>query len=257
MPSLPDDPSPDAQQAVDVVGTVHPEFAAWRAAHPQATFAEIEAAVEAALSRLRAQLITDTLPAPADATAAAAPPVPPRCATCAVPRDADGTPHPHTTALSYFARMADAATFSQLATWETHHRGTTTAGGVAAVLDGAVWHQGVVDLHRPDAVRILDFPHAAQHLSAAAHAVWGEGNPAAAGRLGGWLGELKRGNPADVLAAVATLPTTAARDPAMAAAVVQQTVEYLPVAGGSGRTRRSARRDCRLAAGAWRAGTRW
>ena len=136
-------------------------------------------------------------------------------------------PHPHTTALSYFARMADAATFSQLATWETHHRGTTTAGGVAAVLDGAVWHQGVVDLHRPDAVRILDFPHAAQHLSAAAHAVWGEGNPAAAGWLGGWLGELKRGNPADVLAAVATLPTTAARDPAMAAAVVQQTVEYL------------------------------
>ena len=90
MPSLPDDPSPDAQQAVDVVGTVHAEFAAWRAAHPQATFAEMQAAVEAPLSRLRAPLITDTLPAPADATAAAAPPVPPRGATGAVPRERRG-----------------------------------------------------------------------------------------------------------------------------------------------------------------------
>ena len=146
--------------------------------------------------------------------------------------DGDGTPQPHTTDVSYFARMADAATFSQLATLETHRRGTTTAGVVAAVLDGAVWQQGVVDLHRPDAVRILDFPHAAQHLSAAAAAVWGEGSPTAACWLAGWLGELKRGDPADVLAAVATLPTAEARNPAAAAAVVQQTVDYLATRWG-------------------------
>ena len=141
--------------------------------------------------------------------------------------DPDGPPHPHTTALSYFARLTDAETFGRLATVETYRRGTPTAGTVAAVLDGAVWQQGFVDLHRPDAVRILDFPHAGQHLSGAAHAVWGEGSPTAACWVSRWLGELKRGDPADTLAAVATLPTAAARDPAAAATVVQQTLDYL------------------------------
>lgn len=141
--------------------------------------------------------------------------------------DRDGLPHARTTDLSYFARLADADTFGRLATVETHRRGTTTAGQVAAVQDGAVWQQGVVDLHRPDAVRILDFPHAAQHLSAAAAAVWGEGSAASRCWLDAWLGDLKRGDPADVLAALATLPTATARDPATAATVVQQTLEYL------------------------------
>ncbi|HXR65325.1 MAG TPA: hypothetical protein VN729_05350 [Ktedonobacteraceae bacterium] len=33
-------------------------------------------------------------------------------------------------------------------------------------MDGADWLQGLLDLHRPDAMRILDFPHAAQRVSA-------------------------------------------------------------------------------------------
>src|ERR1700730_3648548 len=33
-------------------------------------------------------------------------------------------------------------------------------------MDGADWLQSRVDLHRPDALRILDFPHAVQQLSA-------------------------------------------------------------------------------------------
>jgi hypothetical protein len=77
----------------------------------------------------------------------------------------DGAATAHTADVSYFARLTDAETFGRLATTETHRRGTETAGQVAAVLDGAVWAQGFVDLHRPDAVRILDFPHAAEHLS--------------------------------------------------------------------------------------------
>jgi hypothetical protein len=66
----------------------------------------------------------------------------------------------HTSALSSCSRMADAASFTRLATVETHRRGTTTATAVAAVMDGAEWEQGVTDHHRPDAVRILDGPHA-------------------------------------------------------------------------------------------------
>jgi hypothetical protein len=141
--------------------------------------------------------------------------------------DAAGPPQPHTTDLSYVARLADADSFGRLATLETHRRGTTTAAMVAAVADGAVWLQHFVDLHRPDAVRILDFPHAAQHLGGAAQAVWGEGSAAARCWLSGWLTELKHGDPAAVLAAVATLPTTEAADPAAAATVVGQTMEYL------------------------------
>ncbi len=66
----------------------------------------------------------------------------------------------HTRHLSYFSRLADADTFDRLALVETHRRGVENAGQVAAVLDGAEWLQGFADWHRPDALRILDFPHA-------------------------------------------------------------------------------------------------
>jgi hypothetical protein len=68
--------------------------------------------------------------------------------------------------LSYFSRMTDAATFLDRLEVETRRRGLTQAPRVCAVMDGADWLQGLIDLHRPDAVRILDFPHAAQRFSA-------------------------------------------------------------------------------------------
>ena len=46
-------------------------------------------------------------------------------------------------------------------------------------MDGAEWLQRFVDLHAPDAVRILDFPHAAQRLAPIAQAVWGTAYPGA------------------------------------------------------------------------------
>ncbi len=71
----------------------------------------------------------------------------------------------HTCHLSYFSRMRDAVTFGDVAQVEMHRRGVSQAKAVCAVADGADWIQDFVDLHRPDAVRILDFPHAAEHLS--------------------------------------------------------------------------------------------
>src|SRR5262245_20894437 len=68
-------------------------------------------------------------------------------------------------ALSYFSRLADAETFTRLALVETHRRGLEKAQQVAAVSDGAEWNQSFVEVHRPDATRILDFPHAAQRVS--------------------------------------------------------------------------------------------
>jgi hypothetical protein len=73
-----------------------------------------------------------------------------------------------THAWSYFSRLTDAATFADLAEVETRRRGVLQAAQVCAVTDGADWLQGFIDLHRPDALRILDFAHAAQRLGAIA-----------------------------------------------------------------------------------------
>lgn len=92
--------------------------------------------------------------------------------------------------VSYFARLADAQTFGAQALGEMHRRGVEAAGAVAAVQDGAPWLQGFVDYHRPDAVRILDWPHAAEHLTSVAEAVFGVQTPRAqrvAERLRRWL----------------------------------------------------------------------
>ena len=88
---------------------------------------------------------------------------------------ADGTTRPQATQLSYFSRLAPAATFIPLSVVETHRRGLRAAAEVAAVLDGAEWLQGWTNYHCSDATRILDQPHALEHLYALAEALWGSG----------------------------------------------------------------------------------
>jgi hypothetical protein len=66
----------------------------------------------------------------------------------------------HTEELSYFSRLSAAETFGRLALVAAPRRGTDTANTVCAVSEGAEWIQGFVDFHRPEAVRILDCPHA-------------------------------------------------------------------------------------------------
>lgn len=130
------------------------------------------------------------------------------------------------TEISYFARLTDAATFTEVAAGEVYRRGVETAGTVAGVVDGAPWCQTFLDTHRPDAVRILDFPHAAQRLTDVAEAVWGEGAAA-----GAWAAVQRQalgdGAVASVLAAIRTLPVATSRDPAAAAQVLTETLGYL------------------------------
>lgn len=139
---------------------------------------------------------------------------------------ADGSPPVHAAELSYFSRLADAATFTRAALVETQRRGTETAGRVVGVVDGAEWLQACLDFHRPDAVRVLDFAHAVGHLTTAAQATFGIGTAAAA-----WLAAqahaLKHGDPAAVLTAVGALPTAHAADPRAAAEAAATTRAYL------------------------------
>jgi hypothetical protein len=128
--------------------------------------------------------------------------------------------------LSYFSRMADHQTFARLAWGELWRRGTPRAGVVAGVMDGSEWLQGFLDYHRPDAVRILDFPHGVEHLTAAAQASLGQETAASRCWLAQMAHELKTGEPATVLAAVCTLPVEQAALPEQAAAVREQTIAY-------------------------------
>jgi hypothetical protein len=67
---------------------------------------------------------------------------------------------------SYFSRLTDSDTFQRLALVETQRRGVETAAQVGFVTDGTEWLQKFADHHRADAVRILDFPHAGEHIAA-------------------------------------------------------------------------------------------
>lgn len=126
--------------------------------------------------------------------------------------------------LSYFSQLADAEHFTAAALVETHRRGTETADVVVAVADGAAWVQGVVDAHRVDAVRILDFGHAAGYLTEAAHAVYGAGTAACEAWVERQRHELRHGEPEGVVAALQALQGAAT---GAARAVVGRSAAYL------------------------------
>jgi hypothetical protein len=129
--------------------------------------------------------------------------------------------------LSYFSRRSDATAFTRQATVELARRGTEHAAVVVGVMDGAAWLQGFLDHHRPDAVRILDFPHAVEHLTTAAHAAFGAGAPEATAWLDDQAHHLKHAGPESVLAALRQLPAAQARDPGAAHAARDATLGYL------------------------------
>ena len=113
---------------------------------------------------------------------------------------------PRTQALSYFSRVAEADAFRRLAWVETQRRGVPAAADVCGVVDGADWCQHFLDWHCPEAGRILDFPHAAEYVSAAGRSVFGAETPALTAWLDQQLTELKHGDPDQVLAALTALP---------------------------------------------------
>jgi hypothetical protein len=133
----------------------------------------------------------------------------------------------HARNVSYFSRLDTAEGFRRYAEVELCRRGTYAAQTVCAVHDGAEWLQKFVDWHVPKAVRILDFPHAAEHLTFAAQAVFGPGTAEMSEWLGKWLHHLKHGDPDRVLAALRALPTADSVDPVSAAKSVGEVLAYL------------------------------
>ncbi|GCF12032.1 hypothetical protein KDI_55960 [Dictyobacter arantiisoli] len=106
-----------------------------------------------------------------------------------------GKTHDH----SYFSRLTDAHTFADLASAEIARRGITIAKSVCAIQDGAEWLQGFVDGHRCDAVRILDFAHAAEYLGRVAEQGELAGQHVPKGWLTVMLHELKHHGPTRIM----------------------------------------------------------
>jgi len=102
--------------------------------------------------------------------------------------------------LSSFSRLSTAERFEEAALVETHRRGVEKATAVCAVQDGAEWLTGLVDYHRADAVRILDFAHAAEHISAMGQAVISADSTMLDDWLVKQLHALKHEGPSQVLA---------------------------------------------------------
>ena len=123
--------------------------------------------------------------------------------------------------ISSFSRLADAEHFAEAALVETHRRGLERAAEVCAVQDGAPWLQGLVDYHRADAVRILDFAHAAEYVNEIGQAVQAAGGRLPALWLDGVLHRLKHQGPQRVLAHLSWL---AARYPSP---TIQEKLAYL------------------------------
>jgi hypothetical protein len=124
-----------------------------------------------------------------------------------------------TTKLTYFARMASAATFADQASAEVRRRGIERAKHVCAIQDGAEWIQDFVQGHRHDALRILDFAHAASYFSEIADKVREGGGHLPPKWVDGILHRLKHEGPARVLRHVTCL---ARRYPQ-----IQEQVNYL------------------------------
>jgi hypothetical protein len=128
-------------------------------------------------------------------------------------QEADGTVRARE--LSYFSRRAEHTAFRRLALVETYRRGVGTALEVVAVMDGADWLQRFIDFHRPDAIRVLDFPHAVEYLTRASHEAHGAGTAVTSEWLATQAHTLKHAGPDPVLAALRALPAAEQRDTAL------------------------------------------
>lgn len=115
-------------------------------------------------------------------------------------------------ALSYAATLGSAEAFQAEAFGEVMRRGVPVAPDVVSVNDGAEWIQGLVDLHCPQAHRVLDFAHAAGYLGQAAAEAFGEETPAGTAWFRAQREALRQEVPATVLGAVRALPAGEARD---------------------------------------------
>jgi hypothetical protein len=112
--------------------------------------------------------------------------------------------------VSYVAGLWPAATFGVRLYAEAVMRGLEQATEVVLLGDGAAWIWKLAEEHFPDAIQILDFHHAQEHLWSVANSVWGEGSAKAKAWVEAQIeAHLIRGDAKGLVEAIADLPPVA------------------------------------------------
>ncbi len=101
---------------------------------------------------------------------------------------------PRAEAISYYGDIKEAEDFGRLVYITGRQRGAHEAEEIVFVADGAQWIWNLVEEHFPNAVQIVDWYHAAEHIWKAAHALYGDGSEAAQEWAEARLDELWTGN---------------------------------------------------------------
>jgi hypothetical protein len=94
----------------------------------------------------------------------------------------DGRDLPAPAVRSVVAAVEGAAAFGERCAREAARLGLTDPGRLSVLGDGAEWVWNLAGRHFPGATEVLDNWHGAEHLAAAAKAVFGEGSTQARGR---------------------------------------------------------------------------
>src|SRR5690606_33708913 len=92
---------------------------------------------------------------------------------------------------SYVATFESSGAFGTLLRRESFQRGFAAAREVVFIGDGASWVWELARVNFPQAVCILDFFHAVEHLGTLAEAIYGVGTPQACKQAKLWRDLLK------------------------------------------------------------------
>jgi hypothetical protein len=126
------------------------------------------------------------------------------------PDQPDQRPERDHASTTYLAAIVTAEQFGPLLRAEAIRRGMAKAKTVVFLGDGAVWVWKLARLNFPQAVCILDYYHACEHLNLLSATLYGEGSALAKRRFRQWRKALLKDKIAQVIAqATADLPTKA------------------------------------------------
>ena len=116
------------------------------------------------------------------------------------PAEPDARPQRDHGSTSYIADIVPAGEFGGRLRAEALRRGIAKAKVVVFLGDGAVWVWKLARVNFPDAICILDYYHACEHLQLLADALDGEGSAAAKRRFRRWRKALLKDKITDIIA---------------------------------------------------------
>jgi len=163
-------------------------------------------------------------------------------------RTVNGKPVRQTT--RYFAEIIDAETFGWRWYGLADALGSSRAGRLVVLGDGAVWIWNLAEMHFPGAVQIVDWYHATEHLWLVANTVWGEKHPLSARWVSQATKHLANGQIEKVVAVIESLPARGK----IARATVRETSTYFRNNAHRMRYRRFRRQGLFIGSGVVEAG---